>query len=207
MAISQQAAVHILASSLLTFCFVVGIFGLMVGIGLMFRTEAMYRMFDVMNRWISFRKAMKPMEIPRDSSAFVLGHRRVLAAVVVAAALFTLYNLLFRLNVAHASQLIGSTMKLPVNWVEWLLSSLVWFLLVGNTVAIAVGAMLAFAPAPMARLETASARWISTRRIMKVTDTMHDEPEHWVHQSPRAAGAVLALLAAAEVVYIGTLIL
>jgi hypothetical protein len=206
MTISQQAAVHILASSLLTFCFIGGIFGFAVGIGLIFRSEAMFRMFDVLNRWISFRRAFKPMEIPRDSSAFVGRHRRLIAAIVVAAALFTLYNLLFRVNVAHGAQLIGMRMKLPVNWVEWLLSSLVWFLLIGNTVAIAVGVMLAFAPAPTARLELASSRWISTRRLMKVMDTMHDEPDQWVHHSPRSAGAVLAVLTAAEVVYVGTLI-
>jgi hypothetical protein len=206
MVISQQAAVHVLASALLKFCFLGGIVGIFVGVGLLFRSAAMFHMFDTMNRWISFRKAFKPMEIPRDSSRFFQEHRRVVAAVVVAAAFFTLYNLLFRFNVSHAAQLIGMRMKLPAAWVEWLLSSLVWFLLIGNTVAIAVGAMLAFAPAPMARLETVSARWISTRRFMKVTDTMHDEPDHWVHHSPRAIGAVLTLLATAEVVYVGTLI-
>ncbi|HEX7649817.1 MAG TPA: hypothetical protein VF450_20650 [Noviherbaspirillum sp.] len=206
MVISQQAAVHILASSLLRFCFLGGVLGIAVGLGLLFRSAAMFRMFDAMNRWVSFRKAFKPLEIPRDSSRFFQEHRRVVAAVVVAAAFFTLYNLLFRFNVSHAAQLIGMRMKLPVGWVEWLLASLVWFLLIGNTVAIAVGAMLAFAPVPMARLELASARWISTRRFMKVTDTMHDEPDHWVHHSPRAIGAVLTLLATAEVVYVGTLI-
>ena len=135
------------------------------------------------------------LELTMDQ-AFAAG---VQAAVVVAAAFFTLYNLLFRFNVSHAAQLIGMRMKLPVGWVEWLLASLVWFLLIGNTVAIAVGAMLAFAPVPMARLELASARWISTRRFMKVTDTMHDEPDHWVHHSPRAIGAVLTLMATADV--------
>jgi hypothetical protein len=29
-----------------------------------------------MNRWISFRKAFKPMEIPRDSSCFFQDHRQ-----------------------------------------------------------------------------------------------------------------------------------
>lgn len=205
MTISQQAAVHILASSLLTFCFIGGIFGFMVGLGLVFRSEAMFRMFDAMNRWVSFRRAFKPMEVPRDSSAFIDRYRRLIAAVVVAAAVFTLYNLLFKLNVARSALAIGTHLKLPVNWVEWLLSSVVWFLLIGNTIAIAVGAMLVLAPAPLARLELASARWISTRRIMKATDSMHDEPDRWVHQSPRTVGAVLAVLAAAEVVYVGTL--
>ena len=49
-------------TSLLLLLFIGSLAGLAMGIGLTVRSEATLRFFNTMNRWVSSRAAMKPME-------------------------------------------------------------------------------------------------------------------------------------------------
>lgn len=204
--ITQPVIEQLIVPSVLRFFFVGGIFSLAVGIGLIVRSERMLSFFDVMNRWVSFRRAFKPLAIPRESWPFVQRYRRWLAILVIAGALFVLYTLATKIDMLMAARAISMKMKLPVAFVDWLLASAMWILVLGNLAAIAVGVMLGFFPNALASLEKISSRWISTRNLTKGGDAMHSPLEKWVAFSPKTAGWIIVVLAAIELAYIGTLL-
>src|SRR3954471_14400480 len=56
---------QVVLPSLAVFGLAGSVLGISVGLGLLVRSAATLRFFDTMNRWISTRRTLKPLEIPR----------------------------------------------------------------------------------------------------------------------------------------------
>lgn len=196
----------ILVPSFLTVFFVVGVVGLALGIGLIFHSEKVFRFFEVMNRWVSFRRAFKPMEISRESWPAVRRYRQWLAAAIIGGAGYTLYIFLNYVDVERLATIFGSKSGLPLPFLAWIARSIEWFLVLGNLIALAVGVMLWFFPDSLALMEKKSAHWISTRSMAKGAGRPHYLLDNWAAASPRIAGMLIFALAAVEVTYVGSIL-
>lgn len=198
-----QAVQQLLVPPLLWFFFIGGIFSVAVGIGLICFSARMFSMFEIMNRWVSFRRALKPVAIQRDSWPFVERHRRWFALVFIVASIFSIFNLIAQIDIHQVSSLANGKLKISPVFVEWIVSSMWWFLLIGSVVTIAVGVVLGFFPEAMRRLETQSGRWYSTRHVSKGMDAMHTPLDKLVFKHPRIFGAVIVVAALVNLIVVG----
>ena len=189
-----------LAQAAVIFFLVGGTALLVFGISLIASSAATLRFAAAMNRWVSFRSATRPLEIPHDTRQSVLKYRYVIAAVFVLGGLFTVYGLLMHFDTRAAIVLLGLNVINP-RAAAWLADSLRWALLLGNALAVVAGVMLAFFPERIAALETLGGKWISSRKATRGADQMHLGLETWVVARPRTTGAVIVAMA---LVLIGT---
>jgi hypothetical protein len=172
-----------------------GLLVLAVGAGLICWNQGMQRVFAWLNRWVSSRRVLRPFEIPRDSSGFVMRHRRWVAAFFIVGGCYSLARLGLEYSERASIVLLGMS-ALPVNYAEWLADSLRWLLLLGNAVAIVIGVQLAFFPQQLAAIEKKAGLWFSDRKIVKGADSMKSPLDTWVTAHSRLAGWVFAVIGA-----------
>ena len=173
---------------------VAGFAVLAVGLSLIVNSAGTLRFFAGMNRWVSTRRAYKPIEIPRDTGQAVMKYRRMLAAIFVVGGVFALYGLATRFDTGAVIFALRLDFLRPV-FAGWVVESVRWVLIVGNLVGIAVGTMLAFFPDALVALEASGAHWYSERQYAKGRETMNLTLDNWVAQFPRASGCIITFFA------------
>ena len=189
-----QAAVEFLVVLFL----VGGLAALAAGLGLIFNSAGTLKFFAGMNRWVSTRRVLKPVEIPRDTRGAVQKYRHVLAALFVAGGAFALYVLATRFDVKAV--IFGLRLEfLRPAFAGWLIESTRWVLIAGNLAAIVVGMMLAFIPDTLTAIEARGSHWYSERKLARNRDAMHLTLDNWVTEFPRASGCVITFFALALV--------
>lgn len=196
---------QLLIPSALLFFFVGGVAAAVVGLGLIVNSNAVFRMFKLMNHSVSTRRMSRPLEIPRDSSALIWKYHRPIAAFFTIGAAFSLYGLVVQVD--NATLVAALKLKYPPVAVLLLVESIRLFLIIGCAGGLAVGILLGFFPDAIRRLEAHSSRWVSTRRLAPGADTMNLALDKWVAAFPRAAGWVILLPALGMVLHFGTLLL
>ncbi len=169
-----------------------GLMALAVGVGLIVGSAGTLRFFVAMNRWVSTRRALGPLDVSRDTRQLVQKHRRWLAVVFIAGAAFAIVGLGTRFDAQAVSFVFGLDTR-PSSVASWLVESVRWVLTVGNLTAIVIGIMLGFFPDALAALEARGGRWYSERRLVKGADAMNLSLDNWVAASPRAAGWIIAV--------------
>ena len=175
------------------FFLVSGIVGLALGIALaVFRTRV-FRLFKPMNRWVSARKQLRPMEVQHTIEPFVYGHRRWFSVLFIVGGLFSILMLMANAHAITVASLFGAG---HVSDLESLTMHMVGALLiVGGILSIAIGVLLGFFPDKLRALEKHSNRWISSRQMAKGVDDAHLPLDRWFESSPRTAGCILAVAA------------
>lgn len=169
-----------------------GLAVLAVGVGLIVARAGTLRFFVAMNRWVSTRRAFKPIEVARDTRQAVQRHRRWLAVVFIAGAAFALYGLATWFDARAVSFVFGLDPR-PSSVASWLVESVRWVLIVGNLTAIVIGIMLGFFPDALAALEARGSRWYSDRQLVKGGDAMNLALDNWVAAFPRSAGWIITV--------------
>jgi hypothetical protein len=184
---------QLLTPFLLLFFSIAGITGIALGVCLILGSARTLKVLGNMNRWISLRGTLKPMETPHDIGKAVYGHRRWFGIAFLIGGAFAIFMLLVNIETAPIVSALGSNAS-PV--VAWIVESLKWILVAGGVMAVVVGAMLAFSPDSLRTLEARLNRWTSTRQLGRGADTMHLALDQWVETFPRIAGLMLAVGAA-----------
>jgi hypothetical protein len=167
---------------------------LAAGLGLIFNSAGTLRFFSRMNRWVSTRRTLRPIEIPRDTGQAVQKYRRWLGAIFIAGGSFAIYGLAMQFSARAAVTLLGLDIFRP-SFASWIVESARWILIVGNVAGIAVGVMLVFFPQALVALEARGARWYSERAIVKDREKMNLTLDGWVERFPRAAGCIITFFA------------
>ncbi|MCX7093511.1 MAG: hypothetical protein NTY50_08705 [Methylobacter sp.] len=205
LSIPSQVIDQILIPSLLRFLFIGGCFSFLVGIGLIFHNERMFRIFEKMNRWVSSRRATRLLEIPRDCWPLMLRYRYVLSAFITLGAAYATFGLITQVDVEAVVHGIGSSPHLPTPYISWILTSIKWFLLLGCVVGIPVGLMLGFFIAPLSKIEKLSGTWISTRNnvLGKKADVLHAGFDNLVTSYPKTAGWIVSIMSMVEISLVG----
>lgn len=203
--IQSQMIDQILLPSLLRFLLIGGGFSLIVGIGLIFHSELMFRIFEKMNRWVSCRRATRVLEIPRDCWPLVVRYRYILSAFITVGAVYALIRLITQVDTEAIVPGISSALHLPGPYVSWILTSVKWFLLGGCVVGIAVGLMLGCSLTTLSKIEAFSGTWISTRNtaISKKSDVMQVGIDKFVMSFPKTVGLVVTVMSMVEVTLVG----
>jgi len=180
-------------------------FGFAVGIGLILSSARTLRFFHVMNRWISTRGALRPMEIPRNTDEFSHRRRRWVGGALIAGGIFSAIGLAVGVDDAAvgAACARGDAARLVAIVAE----ALRWFLMVGSAAGVVIGCMLCFSPDALATVEKYANQWISSRRALRGGDDMHLTLDKLVEAHPLPSGWILACTALGAAVYAVTLLL
>jgi hypothetical protein len=187
----MSAVYQILLTTLLTFLLAGSLLGVVLGAGLFARSARAQAFVGGMNRWVSTRRVLRPVELPHDT-----GHGgRGLAVVIVIAGAYALF-VLAQVPVAKVAAVLrvdaGSALGLIA------IETMKWLLLTGCALSVAAGVMLLFFPAAWRTVEARANRWYSTRQMTPGGDDMHLPLDRLAETHPRAAGGVILLLSLAS---------
>ena len=199
----QSVVAQLLFPLITTAFFVLGVAGFVVGLGLIVSSPTMFRLFAVMNRWVSLRS---PQETPGVSpgAGTSFGRRRfAFGSLISIGAVVSLYGLL--LWVDTPALVAALRFDLPGPFVVWIVDSIRWFLVVGSAAALIVGLLMIVSPATLDRIVSAADRWRSAPDAGRGADRMNLSLDKWVTLHPRAAGAVIAIGALVVVASFGVL--
>lgn len=178
--------------------------GFAAGVGLIVSGPRTLRFFHAMNRWISMRGALKPMEVSRDTEPLSHGHRRLLGYALIAGGAFSAVGLAAGVDAAAvgASFARGDMVRI----VAIAAGTLKWFLIVGSVAGVAVGLLLCFSPGALAVLEKHANRWISSRRAMRGADEPILTLDRLVETHPGPSGWILVCTTLGAAAYAATLL-
>lgn len=170
-----------------------GIGGTALGCALALRSEATLRFMARMNRWVSTREALAPLETPHsvERAPGPGGRRPLLGAFLAVGGALAVYFILTRLDFTHSAYVPGVDVK------RWFLSGLVlramkWVLVAGSVLALVVGALMLFAPQRLVRFESRMNEAHSSAPLLAADEKMHTPLDAHVAAHPRAAGWVIA---------------
>lgn len=191
---------------ILRFFFVFGLISLAVGIGMLFKPEPMQRLFDVMNRWISTRRSMRWLEIPRDEEAPLHRFRRSVGAVALPILAYSTFILITQGDMKSFVDALRLGTGSSAFLVLILMETARWFLIVFGVAAIAAIVMLIFFPDALKSIEKLANRWISAHNLLRGGDDMHMGLDTWIRAHPRAMGSLIAMAALAVTVNFGIML-
>ena len=177
---------------------VVAIMGLAVGIGLIVSSQKTLQLFQVLNRWVSTRHVLKPVEVPHETEGVAHRYQRWLAGGFVLGGLISIFGLAAGFDASAISKVVVEERFVPI--VAIVVESAKWFLIVGSAFGVVVGAMLLFYPNAEMTLERYANRWVSSRQIARGGDDMHMTLDRLVEARPKPAGWIIACTSAAAVV-------
>ena len=184
---------RVLVPTLVIFLLLASIASVMLGWALVFRTARALAIVHSLNRWVSTRRVLRPVEIPRHvGGELTPGRRKLLAVFLLAGGLFAVFMLLFRVTIPHVALVLG------VNLQRWfivgvVLQTMKWFLVVGSALAVVVGVLILFFPSALAAFEARMNRWYSTRHLLpREGERMKYPLEMLVETYPQVAGWTIA---------------
>jgi hypothetical protein len=182
---------QVLVTSLLVFLFLGSVLGLALGLGLVLRAGATLPLIGAMNRWVSTRQALAPLETPLRIAPGMAGGPR-LGALLIAIGCYSAAVLVASFDVERVAQLFGLEARYSLGAVG--LDTLKWTLIAGSAAAVLVGILMVFFPELWRRIEFRANRWHSTGRLEASADRVVTPLERIVEAYPRAAGAVLSVM-------------
>ena len=197
---------RVLVPSLIVFLLIGSLASITFGWVLIFRTAQALSFMRGMNRWVSTRRALKELEVPRHVEEPRKAGKLWLGLFLIAGGGFALYALLIRIEIPRAAVVLG------VNIQRWFivgvaLQTVKWLLVVGSLLAVAVGILMLFFPRMLAAFEAGMNRWYSTRNLVPTGgESMKFPLELLVEAYPSAAGWIIAAASLVVAVAMGILL-
>ncbi|HEX4797755.1 MAG TPA: hypothetical protein VFV04_00560 [Burkholderiales bacterium] len=189
---------HLLVQFLIVSFLVVAVAGLAVGVGLIVSNLKTVQFFNVLNRWVSTRHVLKPIEVPRDTERITHRYHRWLAGGFVLGGLISIFGLAAGVDASALSAALAERRVVPL--VAIAVESTKWFLIVGSAFGVVVGGMLLLYPDAENTLERFANQWVSSRQITRGGDEMHMTLDRLVEAHPKPAGWIIACTSAAAVI-------
>jgi len=182
---------QIVEQTIFVFLLAGAVFALAAGLLLVFRSETAYRISERMNRWVSTRAAIRPLEEYRNISRPLYRLHRLVGVLICAGALYSLIVLgMPSGEAAIAKSLSGIG---PARFSAWLSESLRYVLLAGNLGALLFGLVFIVRPSALKSLEAWADRRISERKAIKPLEKMHMSADRFLLAHPRAVGVLVIL--------------
>ena len=196
---------QVVLPSLALFGLAGSVLGISVGLGLLLRSAATLRFFDTMNRWVSTRRTLKPLEIPRYVGSPSARKPRWNGLVLVIAGAYVVFVLWQVDGAKFAAALAQGGRYATVT--EILMKAVRWIMVAGGLAAVAVGVMLLFFPGAYLAFEARANHWYSTRQAFTGSDAVHMTLDRWVAAYPRFSGALIACLSVVALLGFAALLL
>jgi hypothetical protein len=177
------------------------VLGLLTGLALIFRSPIVFRIGERMNMWISTRQAMRKFEAPIDIERAVYRWHRIVGALLLAGALFTLYVAVVRFQGPELSLVMSKFFRLDV--AKWIGASLRIFLIVANVAALLFAAVMIFRPSALKPLELWANRQYSGRQATREWEIPRNLIDPFVQANPRLIGVLLTVASLCVLVVLG----
>lgn len=186
-----EVLVSITIESILYFLVFFSLIALIIGLMLLFVPHRVAEFRSISDRWLTLRKPLKSLEVPRESDPFLYRNHKWVGAIAIILPLITIYLLLY-----------STAEQLPLTWVtneelylfwQWLFDSAVIFLWISNIFALSVGIVLFFRPSLLKRFEKTANLWFSTRRSMLRLQQRHNHLDELLLNRARWTGIFLVL--------------
>lgn len=190
---NSYVANQLLIPAIVMFFLTWSLIGAAIGVGLIVCSAKMFRLFGVMNRYVSARRGLKPLEVAHDVGQSVRRHRRLIGTFIVLGSAYSLYGLVMWFD--NSAIVSALHLDYPRAFVAWILESLRWILLLLSVLALLVGIMLGGFPAALGWFEAQANHWYSVRKATLGGDTMHLTLDKWVELFPRSAGLIIMITA------------
>ncbi len=174
---------QLLVQFLLVLFLTVAVSGLAVGVGLIASSPKIVGYFHILNRWVSTRHVLRPVEVPFDTERVTHRHHRWLAAGFVLGGLVAIFGLFAGLDANAVGAAFAAKRFAPV--VAIAVESAKWVLIAGSALGVVVGL---------------ANKWVSPRRVTRTWDDMHMNLDALVEAHPRPAGWIIACTSAAAVI-------
>lgn len=168
-----------------------GVLGVATGLLLIFNSSLFFRIAERMNVWISTRRAMRRMDEPISIERAVYRAHRLIGALILAGALFTLYIVLFRFKGPELVWAMGRFFRVII--ANWVAESLRIFLLITNVGAAAFGFMMLLRPSSLKGIEAWANRRYSGRQAMRAWEIPRTAVDSVVQANPRLTGLLLTI--------------
>ena len=198
MGANSNMAWLLLVQFLIVLFLVVAVSGLAVGVGLITSSPKIVGYFHLLNRWVSTRHVLRPVEVPVDTERATHRHHRWLAGGFVLGGLISIFGLFAGLDATAVGAAFAAKRVAPL--VAIAVESAKWVLIAGSALGVVVGAMLLFYPNAEGTLERFANKWVSSRRVTRSWDDMHMNLDALVEAHPRPAGWIIACTSAAAVI-------
>lgn len=182
---------QIVQQSIFILALVGAVFALVAGLLLVFSSEAAFRISERMNRWVSTRAAIRPLEEHHSIARPLYRMHRLVGAMICAGALYSLIVL----GMPSGESAIVKTLSGigPARFSAWLSESLRYILLVGNLGALLFGLVFIVRPSALKSLEAWADLRISARKRTKPLEVSRLSADVFVRAHPRFVGAVIIL--------------
>lgn len=161
------------------------------GLALLLAPAATLRAAGSLDRRYSGRRAMRTLEIPRNSERFFYRHHRLVGSLLLAGtvAFFLLWFVDFpeKTVLARLANWGGKTLA------GIILDSATFFLMLTNALIALIAIVIIFRPSALKPLEARANRWLSTRRAFRGAEEHHQPLDELVYRFPRLTGALILL--------------
>jgi hypothetical protein len=182
---------QILQQSIFIFLLLGSLVALAAGLLLLFSSERAFRIGDLLNRWVSTRVALRPLEEPHSISRPLYRMHRLVGALICAGALYALVVLGSPYGETAIAKSLASLG--PPRFASWLSESLRLTLLLGNLGALIFGLAFIVRPSALKGLETWADRRVSGRKATKPLEEIRLPADRFARAHPRLVGAVVTL--------------
>lgn len=187
----SQVSYPVFLASVFVFFILVSAFTFIVGIGLAMRSPAMLRFFNFMNRGFSLRRLIKPLFVPHFIEPAAFRHLTLLGIGIMLGAATSMF-LLWDVNADVFQPVFLDPFTNETS--EILANDTKSFLLVGNSICVAVGMLALFFPRMLSKIEAYTDKWYSLNKQMNYLNRMHPEIDNWVMAHPTVSGVSLSML-------------
>jgi len=167
------------------------LFGIMLGLLLIFRPRLVEKLNRTANRWVTTRHLNRWLDRSFSIEHWLYQRHRAAGIVIVAGATYILVYFGMLFDKASALQHLAG--RLPPQLLDSLLDALVLCALFGGVVALIVGLFMWLRPSMLRGVEEQANRWVSSRRATRVLDVPHDEVDRFVARHARQVGWLLLL--------------
>jgi hypothetical protein len=146
-----------------------------------------------LNKWVSTRRTLKPMEIPRNQERRIYRHHRLFGLLVSIGAIYTLSYFMLNYDPQYVQHSLQQHVQLQPIMLEWLLDAGSIILMLTNLFVLVIGVVVFIRPSLLKNFEAWSNKWISTRHASRFLDNNYSGIERYTAQHPRLMGGFLLL--------------
>lgn len=183
---------QLLVPFFIRFFFVFGLIGLAVGAGLIFAPQGMHHVFERMNRWVSLRRSLRWVNVPRDVDAEIYRFCRRMWVVLMLLAVYSAFVLIVQVQASKFVAAWGLQNSQYSLVAEIFVETVQWVLIAGELLVLTVGILWFFFPETLAALEKRANHWCSTHHWTRGADVMRMGFDAWVRSRPRTLGSLIA---------------
>lgn len=187
----SQISYPVFISGVFIFFILASIFSFIVGVGLATRSTRMLQFFNFMNRRVSTRQLMKPLTAPHFIEPTLLRHPEKLGVGITVGAVLAVCLLREMDPVVFQPLYSGN---FPAQTTEVLAGYTHAFLLIGNSLCVALGAVLMFFPEKLAAIGRYTDKWLTFRKSTRSLHEPYIDVDKWVLANATVAGITLSVL-------------